>query len=87
MMGTPKGIHLALPALGSSARLTVSVAIAAALKLELLVSPLGCEGPPRPLPISRAASPTGAQGFAAVPVWGPRESDKEEAVAVTVRVQ
>ena len=45
-MGTPKGIHLALPALGSSARLTVSVAIAAALKLELLVAPLGCEGPP-----------------------------------------
>lgn len=49
MMGTPKGIHLALPALGSSARLTVSVAIAAALKLELLVAPLGCEGP-RPYP-------------------------------------
>ena len=85
MMGTPEGIPLALPAPGPSARLTVSVAVAAALKLELLAAPPGCEGPP--LPISRAASPTGAQGFAAVPVWGPRESDKEEAVAVTVRVQ
>lgn len=84
-MGTPEGTHLALPSPGSSARLTVSVAIAAALKLELLVGPLGCEAPP--LHISRVASPTGAQGFAAVPVWGPCESDKEEDVAVTVRVK
>lgn len=48
------------------------------------MSPLGCESP---LPISRAASLAATQGFEAVPVWGPRESDKEEAAAVTVRVQ
>lgn len=45
-VGTPEGTHLALPAPGSSARLTMSVAIAAALKLELLVAPWGAKAPP-----------------------------------------